>query len=78
MIDSTSSRAGIVFATPRLLLRPWEEADAPAMFQAFSDPEVMQYWNTPPAASVAEFIQAIRRSRAASPAAPSPGPRPIV
>ena len=54
MTDDDPSRAGAVLDTPRLLLRLWEEADAPAMFQAFSDPEVMRHWNTPPAASVAD------------------------
>lgn len=67
MTDGDPSRAGAVLDTPRLLLRPWEEADAPAMFQAFSDPKVMHHWNTPPVASVAEVAKTIRRSRAASP-----------
>lgn len=67
MTDDDPSHAGAVLDTPRLLLRLWEEADAPTMFQAFSDPEVMRHWNTPPAASVAEVAEAIRRSRAASP-----------
>jgi [ribosomal protein S5]-alanine N-acetyltransferase len=50
--------------TPRLLLRPWIEADAEALFPMFADPEVMQHWNTPPAASVATVREGIRRSLA--------------
>lgn len=67
MTNGDPSHAGAVLDTPRLLLRLWEEADAPAMFQAFSDPEVMRHWNTPLAVSVAEVAEAIRRSRTASP-----------
>ena len=59
--------AGAALDTPRLLLRLWDEADAPAMFPALSDPEAMRHWNTPPASSIAEVADAIRRSRATSP-----------
>jgi RimJ/RimL family protein N-acetyltransferase len=34
--------------TPRLLLRPLQDGDAPALFAMFSNPEVMRYWSTPP------------------------------
>ena len=34
--------------TERLLLRPLCDADAPALFSIFSDPQVMRYWSTPP------------------------------
>ncbi|MFI8580476.1 Putative ribosomal N-acetyltransferase YdaF [Pseudomonas sp. THAF187a] len=51
--------------TPRLLLRPLEAADAPALFAIFSDPQVMQYWNTPAWACEAvaqDFIRAERQA----------------
>jgi len=38
----------ITLHTKRLLLRPLGAADAPALFEAFSDPRVMRYWSTPP------------------------------
>lgn len=65
--DVRASSAGPVLDAPRLLLRPWVETDASAMFPALSDPEAMRHWNTPLASSVAEVTGAIRRSRAASP-----------
>lgn len=34
--------------TPRLQLRPFTEADAPAMFRLGSDPEVVRYIGSPP------------------------------
>ena len=52
----------------RLTLRPLVPADAAALFEIFSDPRVMQYWNTPPWASIAcaqAFIDEDRRARAA-------------
>jgi ribosomal-protein-alanine N-acetyltransferase len=42
----------LVLRTPRLLLRPLCEADAPELFAIFSDPKVMRYWSTPPWPSV--------------------------
>jgi [ribosomal protein S5]-alanine N-acetyltransferase len=42
----------ITLRTKRLLLRPLREADAPSLFEAFSDPRVMRYWSTPPWSSV--------------------------
>lgn len=38
----------VTLTTPRLVLRPLQAADAAALFAIFSDPQVMQYWNTPP------------------------------
>jgi ribosomal-protein-alanine N-acetyltransferase len=38
----------VTLTTDRLLLRPLQAADAPALFATFSDPQVMRYWNTPP------------------------------
>ena len=46
------SHAGTELRTPRLLLRPLREADAPALFAIFSDPGVMRYWSTPPWESI--------------------------
>ena len=43
-----------VLATPRLRLRPPREADVPALFAIFSDPETMRYWTTLPMSDVAE------------------------
>jgi [ribosomal protein S5]-alanine N-acetyltransferase len=34
--------------TDRLLLRPLQESDAPALLVIFSNEKVMQYWSTPP------------------------------
>lgn len=38
---------GVLLHTPRLLLRPPQAGDAPALLQAFSDPQAMRYWSTP-------------------------------
>lgn len=35
-------------ASERLLLRPLHDDDAPALFEVFSDPEVMRYWSSGP------------------------------
>jgi RimJ/RimL family protein N-acetyltransferase len=35
-------------ATERLVLRPLAAADAGALFEVFSDPEVMRYWSSAP------------------------------
>lgn len=43
----------VTLTTPRLVLRPLAPEDAPALFSIFSDPQVMQYWNTPPWSSLA-------------------------
>lgn len=43
--------------TNRLLLRPLQESDAPALLTIFSDEKVMQYWSTPPWDSI-EIAQA--------------------
>ena len=40
--------AAITLTTPRLTVRPLNEADAPALFAIFSHPEVMRYWSSPP------------------------------
>jgi len=38
----------LTLTTPRLLLRPLRDVDAPALFAIFSDPQVMRYWSAPP------------------------------
>jgi RimJ/RimL family protein N-acetyltransferase len=44
----------VSLTTPRLLLRPFREADAEALFAIFSDPQVMRYMNRgPPHATLA-------------------------
>jgi RimJ/RimL family protein N-acetyltransferase len=40
--------------TSRLFLRPLGISDAPALFEARSDPEVMRYWDWPAQKSVGE------------------------
>jgi RimJ/RimL family protein N-acetyltransferase len=37
-----------VLTTERLTLRPLSAADAPALFEVFSDPDAMRYWSSPP------------------------------
>jgi ribosomal-protein-alanine N-acetyltransferase len=39
--------------TPRLRLRWLTGDDVPALFEIFSDPEVMAYWSSPPLEDVA-------------------------
>lgn len=48
----------------RLQLRWLETTDAPALFEVFSDPEVMRYWSTPPWKSLEDsraYIDGIHR-----------------
>ena len=51
----------VTLRTQRLLLRPLGEADAPALFEAFSDPRVMRYWSTPPWSSIAAAHALVER-----------------
>jgi ribosomal-protein-alanine N-acetyltransferase len=53
--------------TPRLLLRPWDEADAEALHAAFGDPETMRFWAFPPRRDLPETVDMIRESRAVDP-----------
>ena len=46
--------------TERLLLRPWREEDAPALFKYASDPEVGPRAGWPPHKSVEESLEIIR------------------
>ena len=45
-----------VFASERLLLRPLRVSDAPALFAAYSDVELMRYWSCAPHDSVDQTI----------------------
>lgn len=45
--------------TPRLVLRPLGEADAPAFFAIFSDPAVMRFWSSPPLSEVAQARESV-------------------
>ena len=46
--------------TNRILLRPWRESDAEALFKYASDPEVGPHAGWPPHKSIAESLQIIR------------------
>ena len=46
--------------TDRFILRPWREADAPALFKYASDPEVGPRAGWPPHKSVEESLEIIR------------------
>ena len=46
--------------TDRIILRPWCEADAPALFKYASDPEVGSRAGWPPHKSVEESLDVIR------------------
>src|SRR5689334_12720514 len=43
-----------IIETERLVLRRMMAYDAPALHAMLSDPETMQYWSTPPHATLAE------------------------
>lgn len=60
------SDPGIVptLTTERLVLRPLVAPDVPALYEIFSDPEVMAYWSSPPLADMAaaeEFLEQTNR-----------------
>jgi [ribosomal protein S5]-alanine N-acetyltransferase len=55
-------------ASGRTELRPWDEADAEALFAAFGDPATMRFWDRPPYHDVAALAEAIRGSRSVDPA----------
>ena len=58
---SASPFAGIPLRTERLLLRPYRESDAEAVFEIRSDPEVMRFWGSLPWTSVAQAHEMITR-----------------
>ncbi len=48
-------------SSPRIALRPFQAADAEALFPIFADPRAMRYWSTSPHASIdvtAAFVRA--------------------
>lgn len=50
--------------SPRLQLRWLEQSDVPALFEVFSDPQVMRYWSSPPwtdEADGVELVESVRR-----------------
>ncbi len=49
-----------VLDTPRLRLRIPVDADVPALFAIFSDPETMRYWTTPAMTDLAEADALLR------------------
>jgi len=49
-----------ILDTPRLKLRPLAEADVPALFAIFRDPESMRYWTHPAMTDVAEAEALLR------------------
>lgn len=57
--------AAIPINTGRLLLRPYHESDAEALFGIFSDPRVMRYMSTRPWASIDRAREVIARDVAA-------------
>lgn len=51
---------GIVIETERLILRPWQEADAIALFKYASDPDIGTIAGWPPHTSVENSLEIIR------------------
>ena len=58
--NAMPSTSSAILTTPRLLLRPLAEADAPAVFAIFSHPEVMRYWSSPPFTDLAQAERVVR------------------
>jgi RimJ/RimL family protein N-acetyltransferase len=46
--------------TDRLVLRAVTDSDAPALFEIFSNPEVMRFWSRPPMESTEEAFSLVR------------------
>jgi ribosomal-protein-alanine N-acetyltransferase len=55
----------MLLKTPRLILRPQTQADAPSLFTILSDPEAMRFWNRPPIAQLAVVEEQIAEQQAA-------------
>ena len=49
--------------TERLTLRKLTEADIPALFQIYGDPEAMRYWSSPPMTDLAEAADLLQRTQ---------------
>ena len=56
-----------ILKTPRLVLRPFDLADAEDLFAVFGDADAMRYWSTLPHTSVAATTRMIESSLAADP-----------
>ena len=67
MNDPQHDFSGCRLETRRLLLRPLEETDAPALLALFSDSRVMRYWSTPPWTSIGQAQAMVARDREALP-----------
>lgn len=61
--NAMPSTSSTFLTTPRLLLRPLADADAPAVFAIFSHPEVMRYWSSPPFTDMAQAERLVRDSQ---------------
>jgi RimJ/RimL family protein N-acetyltransferase len=55
----------ITLTTERLKLRPLTEADIPANYAVFADPEVARYWSREPWTELAQAEESIRAAMAA-------------
>ncbi|KIN76458.1 RimJ/RimL family protein N-acetyltransferase [Sulfitobacter mediterraneus] len=64
---SETVTAMTILTTPRLVLRPFDPADAEDLFAVFGNPAAMRYWSTLPHASVAVTARMIEQSLAADP-----------
>lgn len=51
----------MIIETTRLILRPWEDSDAPSLFRYASNPAVGPIAGWPPHQSIEESLQVIRR-----------------
>ncbi|MGS0896399.1 GNAT family N-acetyltransferase [Burkholderia stagnalis] len=56
----------VTLDTPRLVLRPLREADAPALFDIWSDAEAMRYFSFAPMTQVAQAAERVARDLATS------------
>ncbi len=62
---STLEFPNIQLETERMLLRPLQQADAPALLAIFSDPLVMRYWSSAPWQALSEAQAMIERDQRA-------------
>jgi RimJ/RimL family protein N-acetyltransferase len=61
-----SSRTTTATEAPLVVLRPFQEGDAEALFPIFADARAMAYWSTPPHASLDDTRAFVRASMAAA------------
>ena len=55
----------MILKTARLILRPQQESDAPALFAMLKDGEAMRFWSRPPIARLAVVEELVREQQAA-------------